>query len=653
MIKKKYFSWCVVLMMVELASVTVAQDRPGPIPDAKESDLISTLQSAAPKSEKAISCKLLAIYGTEQSIPALSPLLADEELASWARIAIEAIPGPAADTALRNALDKLDGRLLIGVINSISVRRDALAVDALVQKLGDTDADVASASAIALGHIGGDKAARALTQSMADSRAGVRSSVAEGCILCAEQFLADDRSADAVKLYDTVRQADVPKQRHLEAVRGAILARGSAGTDLLIEQLRSQDKNKLAVGLRTARELPGRDVTEALADELGQISPARRPLLLLAVADRSDSAVLGIVQKAARNSQKELRITAINILIRLGDVSCVPVLLKAATENDEDIQEAATETLVRLPGKDVDADLLARLTKAQGKLRQVLIVLAGQRQINESVPAVVSSLHDDDAGIRSAAIQTIGIIGQEPQITDLVKLLQDPGGSEKQVGIEKSLLSICGRSGVSCIPQLQPLMHSTNDQLQMTGLHALAIVGGHEALGTVKSTIRNAKPAVQDEAVRVLSTWPHNWPDDSEAGQALLTLATSTEKIPHQVLGLRGYLQYIRGSKKLNNEQKVAKIKDLLPHINRPEEKRQAVAVLGQAPSAGALELLTNLAEDPAVVEEVYSAMVQIAGRGIRGISKDQRRQILQTVAEKSKNGDTKRRARRALGRVR
>jgi HEAT repeat protein len=374
---------------------------------------------------------------------------------------------------------------------------------------------------------------------------------------------------------------------------------------------------------------------------------------LLAIADRSDSAVLGIVQKAARNSQKELRITAIDILIRLGNVSCVPVLLEAATENDADLQEAATETLVRLPGNDVDADLLARLKKAQGKLRQVLIVLAGQRQIKEAVPAVVSSLHDNDAGIRNAAIQTIGIIGQEPQTADLVKLLQDTSGSEKQAGIEKALLSICGRSGVSCIPQLQPLMHSTNDQLQMTGLHALAIVGGPEALGIVKSTIQNAKPAVQDEAVRVLSTWPHNWPDDSEAGQALLKLATSAEKISHQVLGLRGYLQYVRGSKKFNNEQKVGKIKDVWPNIKRPEEKRQAIAVLGQAPCAGAMELLTNLAEDPAVVEEVYSAMVQIAGRNNSGISKDQRRQILQMVAEKSKNGDTKQRARRALGRVR
>jgi HEAT repeat protein len=646
-LKRQYFSWCLILILIA-AFVGNAFSA-----DVKESDLIAVLQSNAPKSEKAITCKKLSIYGTEQSVPALALLLADKDLSSWARIALEAIPGPVADAALRNAMGKLEGRLLIGVINSVSVRRDAFAVDTLTHKLADTDTDIASAAAVALGHIGGEKAAQALTQALSNSPIGVRSAVAEGCILCAEWFLAHDRTAEAVKLYDMVRRADVQDQRHLEAIRGAILARGSGGVPLLIEQLQSQDKNRLGVGLRTARELPGRDVTEALAVELNRLDSTRRPLLLLALADRSDSAVLPIVKSTAQSSQKDLRITAINILIHLGDVSCMPVLLKAATENDADLQQAAMETLVRLPGEDVDDDLQARLTQAQDKLRQTLIELAGQRQISEAIPEVASSLHDNDAEIRGAAIQTIGIIGQEAQTADLVKLLQDTSDSAEQAGIEKALLSICGRSGVKCFPYIGPLTQSTNDQLHMIGLHALAIVGGSEALEAVKSDIQSGEPAVKDEAVRVLSTWPHNWPDDSEAGQALLTLATSAEKMPHQVLALRGYLQYVRGSKMLSNEQKVAKIKDLLPHVNRPEERRQAIAVLGQAPSANALDLLTSLAEDQTVVEEVYSAMVQIASQDVSGISRDQRRQVLQMIAEKSTNVDTKQRARKSIGRVR
>ena len=53
--------------------------------------------------DKAITCKNLAIYGDQEAVPSLAPLLADRSR-SWARIALEAIPGPAADEALRRAL---------------------------------------------------------------------------------------------------------------------------------------------------------------------------------------------------------------------------------------------------------------------------------------------------------------------------------------------------------------------------------------------------------------------------------------------------------------------------------------------------------------------------------------------------------------------
>ena len=652
LIKKEYSIRFIILVIIAASTFAFAQDRP--FVKAKESDLIAVLQSDAAKSEKAITCKQLAIFGTEKSVPVLAPLLEDRELASWARIALEAIPGTAVDTALRDALGKVEGRLLIGVINSIGVRRDIRAVDALIKELDNDNAGVASAAAVALGHIGGEQATKALTDSLDDAPIEVRSAVAEGCILCAEWFLERNRNDEAIELYDKVRrQVAIPEQRHLEAIRGAILARGSAGVPLLIQQLRSNDKEKLSIGLRTARELPGRDVTEALAIEMNRLSPYRRPMLLLALADRKDSLVIPTVRMAAQSGPKELRIKAIEILIRLGDVTCVPILLEAVTEGDVELEQAAMETLVRLAGKDVDADLTARLPQAQGKLKQVLIELAGQRQIGKALPAVVPSLNNVDAGIRGAAIETIGIIGQEQQTADLVKLLQKIDSSSERADIRKSLLSISGRCGVKCLPYVRDLTQSSDNELYMIGLRALAIIGGPEALAIVKSAIENAESQVQDEAVRILSTWPNNWPEDDEAGKALLVLATSAEKTSHQVLGLRGYLQYIRGSNKFNNEQKVAKVIDMRPLIKRTEEKRQAIAVLADAPSRSALELLTMFAEDSTVIEEAYSAMIQVVSRNIEGVSNDQRREVLRMVIEKSQNNNTRMRARRALRRIR
>jgi HEAT repeat protein len=169
-----------------------------------EGELIEALRSAE-KADKAMACKRLAVYGSKQAVPELAKLLADEELSSWSRIALEAIPGPEADEALRKSMDALYGRLLVGTINSIGVRRDAAAVEPLIRRLKDQDADVASAAAVALGKIGNAAATQALRQSLAGASGSVRSAVAEGCILCAEGLINQNKHSDAAEIYDQVR----------------------------------------------------------------------------------------------------------------------------------------------------------------------------------------------------------------------------------------------------------------------------------------------------------------------------------------------------------------------------------------------------------------------------------------------------------------
>ena len=218
--------------------------------------------------EKAIACKQLAIYGGKDAVPELAKLLPNEELSSWSRIALEAIPDAAAEAVLVDAAKTLQGRLAVGAINSVGVRRTSAAVGMLSDRLKDPDAEIASAAAVALGRIGNEQATNTLRQSLANTSPAVRSAVAEGCVLCAEGLLASGKNDQAAELYDQIRKADVPKQRVLEATRGAIVARGAAGVPLLVEQLKSTDKKRFGLGLKIARELQGHEVSEALAGEL-------------------------------------------------------------------------------------------------------------------------------------------------------------------------------------------------------------------------------------------------------------------------------------------------------------------------------------------------------------------------------------------------
>src|SRR4051812_15656278 len=205
---KPLSAWRFVSIIIALVNVSSSHSNAEGLSIPTEKQLIETLRSGKPE-EKAIACKQLAIRGSKEAVPELAKLLPDEQLSSWSRIALEAITDPAADTALVDAAEVVQGRLAVGVINSIGVRRSSGAVDLLSKRLNDSDPGVASAAAVALGQIGDEKATLALRQSLAAGSPAVRSAAAEGCVLCAEQLLANGKNEQAAELYDQVRKADV------------------------------------------------------------------------------------------------------------------------------------------------------------------------------------------------------------------------------------------------------------------------------------------------------------------------------------------------------------------------------------------------------------------------------------------------------------
>jgi len=327
----------------------------------------------------------------------------------------------------------------------------------------------------------------------------------------------------------------------------------------------------------------------------------------------------------------------------------VPVLLDTAAWSEAELGQAALAALARLPGNGVDADLMARLPQSTGEMRRVLIELTGQRRIEAAISTLLQCAEEPGPGIRSAAVQALGVLGSDKQTADLVRLLLKSESSKDRQDLETALIAIVGRSGTNCAPHLLPLAQSDDAALRTIALHALAGAGGPAALAAVQAALEDKDDSVQDEAARTLSTWPNNWPEDSGVAEPLLALAKSGKKTSHQVLGLRGYLQYLKGDKELKDEEKLAKVKDLLPLVQRPEEKRLVIAALEGISTAPALELIMTFAGEPDLVEDASSALLQLADKGKEGLTNALRQQAMQLVVAKSKNEETKKKAEKIL----
>ena len=592
----------VVLLLFSIAAQAVDAANP-----PKETDLIEVLRTGAP-ANKAIACKQLAIYGSKDAVPELAKLLADEQLASWARIALEAIPDPAADEALRKAAETLQGRLLVGTINSIGVRRDAKSVDALATRLKDQDTEVASAAAVALGCIGNPAATSALKPALASTAPSVRTAAAEGCILCAERLIAGGKSDEAVKLYDEVRRADVSKPRVLEATRGAILARKIEGIPLLVEQLKSSDKALLQIGLSAARELPGREVADAIAAEIGRATPDRAALLLYALADRKDFSVSPALLAVAKQGVKQVRIAAIGVIGRSGDAPSVPALIEVATDADNELALAAKTALAELPGKNVNKEIASRLAQTDGKTLAVLIGAVGQRRI-DATPPLLKALDHSDAAVRTAAITALGETVGPKELSVLISQVLAPKHADDPKVAAQALKAACIRmpDRDSCAAELAVAMQQAPVATKVGILEILGTMGGPKALATIATAIHSGDEQLQDVGSRVLGQWM-----TVDAGPVLLDMAKTSSSDKYQVRALRGYLRLARQFA-MTDEQRAEMCQNALDASRRTDEQKLVLAVLERYPNAGTLKVAVNAAKDPAIKEDAGRVALAIA----------------------------------------
>lgn len=204
---------------------------PEPPPQFQETDIakmdVTSLlkvlgDSSSSEFQKAKACQRLGEHGAKEAVPALTALLSDPHLNVYARYGLEPIADASADEALRAALPKLKGELLIGVINSIGKRRDAHAAPALAKLIYGTDVEVARAAASALGKIGDASAMQNLKTALGKTKDPVRLAVADAALVCSEQLIARGQRDQAMALYTALTAPDIPKPMRLAAMHGII-----------------------------------------------------------------------------------------------------------------------------------------------------------------------------------------------------------------------------------------------------------------------------------------------------------------------------------------------------------------------------------------------------------------------------------------------
>ena len=584
---------------------------------AQEAELLAVLRSDATVQEKSAACRQLARIATKEAVPALAALLGDEKLSHMARYALETIPDPSVDDALRDALGKVQGQPRLGVIGSLGARRDIKAVDALAGLLKGTDADAAQAAARALGCIGAPAAAQALEDVLPAASGRNQLAICEGLLRCAEALTADGQGASSRAIYDRLRSlADAPQQVRVAALRGAILVRGKDGVPLLLEAIHGPDYALAAAAVRSAMELPGPEITDALVAALPKASAERQGLLIVALADRhGEPQVLPAVLQAAQSSDGQLRILALRTLKRVGDASCVPALLDAAAEGSAEVSQAAMESLESLQDKAVDDQVAERLSQAQGKMRIVLMELATRRRTAAAAPALWLAADDADPAVRAAALAGLGAVIETADLPKLIARLAVTKEEREATALDKALREVCLRAAdrETVAAQLAAALPTADGPVKARILETLAVVGGATSLEAVAAAARSSNERLRDAAFRVLGEW-----NSVDAAPILLDLhnAVSDERL--KVRAIRAYIRIARQFD-MPADRRAAMCRTALETADRDEDKRLVLEVLLRYPTDEMQAIALEAAKVPALKDE---AMLVVAGMASKGINR-------------------------------
>jgi len=402
------------------------------------------LQSDASLQEKARACQQLAIVGSRDAVGPLAALLDDEQLSHYGRFGLEPIEDPAVDDALRAAMGRLEGKLLVGVVNSIGVRRDVKAVGELQKLVRNPEKGVASAALMSLGMIATGDAIDTICEALKGDSAGLRIAAADAALKGVGRLVDMNKHTEAEKLLDVIRRSDVPGHIRIAATYNAIIIRGSSGLPLLIEQLKSDDSAMVDVALRAAREMPGPEVTEALVAELVELQPNVQVLLIKVLANRKGPKVSESLVTLAASDNPAVRSESLKVLGKVGNASAVGVLLAAVRAGGEDAS-IALNSLRTIKGDGINTTIIEKMKNAQPDEKAELIKVLSDRNAFVGMDAIFAEVPRSGSKVRSAAFKAIAQLAGPEDIDRVVNIVRSLRGAAGRKDGERAIVTVANK----------------------------------------------------------------------------------------------------------------------------------------------------------------------------------------------------------------
>lgn len=274
----------------------------------------------------------LSLVGGDDHVEAVAKNLDDDgyQIAEAARLALERLPGKAAERALAEAIGRASDEKKPDLIFSLAKKRSVDSVP-LFLELGRAEADEVRFSALqGLAHVGAPRGIEVFLAAVTRPEEPLRPRLYTELLRLADNLFARGETAGWRQLHaHALRHAPLEYQRERSLLH--LAKRGdSRSVDTLLVGLDDASPRVRGSALRLLESLRGGTVSKALRRGYEEAKPHARPVILRALARHDPEGAKDLLEKAAGGADVELKIAALDVLGRLAEPSMEEAYLQAA-----------------------------------------------------------------------------------------------------------------------------------------------------------------------------------------------------------------------------------------------------------------------------------------------------------------------------------
>ncbi len=215
---------------------------------------------------------------------------------------------------------------------------------------------------------------------------------------------------------------------------------------------------------------------------------------------KADPKVVAALTEALKDSDKEVRESAMQALVHLRDPGVFDPLVVALKDASPDVRESAAFGLGQLRDKRAVAPLTAALKDADASVREQVVFALGQLRDPSSVDGLVAALRDESPSVREQAAFALGELRDERAVQPLMSMLKDASADVR----EQSVFALGQLKARSAVDPLIAALKDQSTDVREQAAFALGQIGDPRAVDALSAALKDASADVRQQAAFAL-----------------------------------------------------------------------------------------------------------------------------------------------------